>query len=57
VVTSLMLADVRLGSAPDAPLTVDAVDEGFVFIAPFGDGGGIARSRGIGGDHCQTMSR
>lgn len=38
VVRSVMLADVRLAQPPDDVLVVDAGDEGFAFIAPFGDG-------------------
>ena len=37
-IQSVMLADVRLGEAPEDVLTVDAARDGFVFIAPFGDG-------------------
>jgi 2-polyprenyl-6-methoxyphenol hydroxylase-like FAD-dependent oxidoreductase len=33
-----MLADVRLTSEPAAAVTVNAVGDGFAFIAPFGDG-------------------
>ena len=38
VVQSIMLADVRLAEHPDGVLTVNAVADGFAFIAPFGDG-------------------
>ncbi len=38
VVTSLMLADVRLTAAPEDVLTVNAVGDCFAFVAPFGDG-------------------
>jgi 2-polyprenyl-6-methoxyphenol hydroxylase-like FAD-dependent oxidoreductase len=37
VVRSMMLADVRLVEAPPSVLTVDTSDDGFVFIAPYGD--------------------
>src|SRR5215210_1626756 len=37
-IQSVMLADVRLGEAPEDVLTVNAVGDGFVFVAPFGDG-------------------
>jgi len=37
-VQSLMLADVQLTEAPPDLLTVNAVAEGFSFLAPFGDG-------------------
>jgi 2-polyprenyl-6-methoxyphenol hydroxylase-like FAD-dependent oxidoreductase len=37
-VQSVMLADVRLSEAPEEVLSVNAAGEGFVFIAPFGDG-------------------
>jgi 2-polyprenyl-6-methoxyphenol hydroxylase-like FAD-dependent oxidoreductase len=37
-VQSVMLADVRLDDAPAEVLTVNAVADGFAFIAPFGDG-------------------
>jgi 2-polyprenyl-6-methoxyphenol hydroxylase-like FAD-dependent oxidoreductase len=37
-IKSVILADVRLGEAPEEVLTVDAALDGFVFIAPFGDG-------------------
>lgn len=37
-IQSVMLADVRLTAAPPNVLTVDAVAEGFSFLAPFGDG-------------------
>jgi 2-polyprenyl-6-methoxyphenol hydroxylase-like FAD-dependent oxidoreductase len=36
-IQSVMLADVRLGEAPEEVLTVNAARDGFVFIAPFGD--------------------
>ena len=35
---SLMLADVRLADPPEDVLTVNAVGDGFAFVAPFGDG-------------------
>ncbi|WP_377270307.1 FAD-dependent monooxygenase [Peterkaempfera sp. SMS 1(5)a] len=38
VVSSVMLADVRLERAPDEVLGVGATGEGFGFVAPFGDG-------------------
>lgn len=38
VVKSIMLADVRLAQAPSDGLTVNANAEGFVLVAPFGDG-------------------
>jgi 2-polyprenyl-6-methoxyphenol hydroxylase-like FAD-dependent oxidoreductase len=38
VLTSIMLADVRLTNPPDDVLTVNAVGDAFAFIAPFGDG-------------------
>ena len=37
-VQSVMLADVRLETTPGDVLTVDANEDGFAFIAPFGDG-------------------
>jgi 2-polyprenyl-6-methoxyphenol hydroxylase-like FAD-dependent oxidoreductase len=37
-IQSVMLADVRLGEAPEEVLTVNAARDGFIFIAPFGDG-------------------
>ncbi|MBO0850915.1 MAG: FAD-dependent monooxygenase [Pseudonocardia sp.] len=37
-VRSVMLADVQLTEAPPDVLTVDTTQEGFAFIAPFGDG-------------------
>jgi 2-polyprenyl-6-methoxyphenol hydroxylase-like FAD-dependent oxidoreductase len=37
-VRSVMLADVRLDDAPTEVLTIEAVGDGFAFIAPFGDG-------------------
>ena len=37
-VRSVMLADVKLRQEPADVLTVDAVGEGFAFLAPFGDG-------------------
>ena len=37
-VQSVMLADVRLGEAPEEVLTVNATGDGFSFLAPFGDG-------------------
>lgn len=37
-VQSVMLADVRLQSQPEDVLIVDATEDGFAFIAPFGDG-------------------
>ncbi|MEU4242693.1 FAD-dependent monooxygenase [Actinoplanes sp. NPDC026619] len=38
VLTSIMLADVRLADAPADVLTVNAVGDAFAFVAPFGDG-------------------
>lgn len=38
VVQSVMLADVRLAEPPADVLVVNANDDGFAFIAPFGDG-------------------
>ncbi|MEV1002688.1 FAD-dependent oxidoreductase [Nonomuraea sp. NPDC050202] len=38
VARSVILADVRLAHAPQGVLTVNSVREGFVFMAPFGDG-------------------
>ncbi|WP_371480339.1 FAD-dependent monooxygenase [Kitasatospora sp. NBC_00315] len=38
VVNSLLLADVRLERTPAEVLTVGATEEGFAFLAPFGDG-------------------
>lgn len=38
VLTSIMLADVRLTAPPPDVLTVNAVGDGFAFVAPFGDG-------------------
>ncbi|TDE11843.1 FAD-dependent monooxygenase [Jiangella asiatica] len=38
VVRSVMLADVRLAEPPDDVLVIGAGDDGFAFIAPFGDG-------------------
>nr|WP_037275022.1 FAD-dependent oxidoreductase [Kibdelosporangium aridum] len=38
VVKSIMLADVRLDTRPQEAVTVNAVGDGFAFIAPFGDG-------------------
>jgi 2-polyprenyl-6-methoxyphenol hydroxylase-like FAD-dependent oxidoreductase len=38
VLTSIMLADVRLTRAPEDVLAVNAVGDAFAFIAPFGDG-------------------
>ena len=35
---SVMLADVQLSEAPEDVLTVNAARDGFIFIAPFGDG-------------------
>jgi 2-polyprenyl-6-methoxyphenol hydroxylase-like FAD-dependent oxidoreductase len=37
-IKSLMLADVRLSSPPRESLSINAYDDGFAFIAPFGDG-------------------
>src|SRR5918993_149394 len=37
-IQSVMLADVRLSEAPEEVLTVNAAGDGFVFLAPFGDG-------------------
>jgi 2-polyprenyl-6-methoxyphenol hydroxylase-like FAD-dependent oxidoreductase len=37
-VASLMLADVRLDDPPADVLTVNATDDAFAFVAPFGDG-------------------
>nr|CEL18878.1 monooxygenase, FAD-binding [Kibdelosporangium sp. MJ126-NF4]CTQ95318.1 monooxygenase, FAD-binding [Kibdelosporangium sp. MJ126-NF4] len=38
VVKSIMLADVRLTAPPEDVLAVNAVGDGFAFVAPFGDG-------------------
>ncbi|ONI77403.1 FAD-dependent oxidoreductase [Actinosynnema sp. ALI-1.44] len=38
VVRSIMLADVRLTAPPADVLAVNAVGDGFAFVAPFGDG-------------------
>ncbi|PZF80621.1 FAD-dependent monooxygenase [Jiangella anatolica] len=38
VVESVMLADVRLTTPPDDVLVANATDDGFAFVAPFGDG-------------------
>jgi 2-polyprenyl-6-methoxyphenol hydroxylase-like FAD-dependent oxidoreductase len=38
IVQSLMLADVQLTHAPDEVLSIDAADDCFAFVAPFGDG-------------------
>lgn len=38
VIKSIMFADVRLSTPPPDVLTVNAVGDGFAFIAPFGDG-------------------
>ncbi|WP_448810830.1 FAD-dependent monooxygenase [Agromyces bauzanensis] len=38
VLRSIMLADVRLAEPPADAITVNGVREGFVFVAPFGDG-------------------
>jgi len=38
VLTSIMLADVRLTHAPKDVLAVNAVGDAFAFVAPFGDG-------------------
>jgi 2-polyprenyl-6-methoxyphenol hydroxylase-like FAD-dependent oxidoreductase len=38
VLTSIMLADVRLAHAPEDVLAVNAVGDAFAFVAPFGDG-------------------
>ncbi|WP_035847183.1 FAD-dependent monooxygenase [Kitasatospora azatica] len=38
VVSSVLLADVRLERAPSGVLTVGATEDGFGFLAPFGDG-------------------
>ncbi|TDD67169.1 FAD-dependent oxidoreductase [Jiangella aurantiaca] len=38
VVQSVMLADVRLAQPPDEVLVANANDDGFAFVAPFGDG-------------------
>jgi 2-polyprenyl-6-methoxyphenol hydroxylase-like FAD-dependent oxidoreductase len=38
VLKSIMLADVRLTTPPDDVLMVNAVGDGFAFVAPFGDG-------------------
>jgi 2-polyprenyl-6-methoxyphenol hydroxylase-like FAD-dependent oxidoreductase len=38
VLRSVMLADVRLSSPPPDILQINAVDAGFAFIVPFGDG-------------------
>ncbi|MEY9873374.1 2-polyprenyl-6-methoxyphenol hydroxylase-like FAD-dependent oxidoreductase [Streptacidiphilus sp. MAP12-33] len=37
-ISSVMLADVRLGTEPEEVLTVGATKEGFAFLAPYGDG-------------------
>ena len=37
-IQSVMLADVRLSEAPEEVLTVNAARDGFIFVAPFGDG-------------------
>lgn len=38
VVSSIMLADVRLTEAPDDVLAVNGIGDCFAFVAPFGDG-------------------
>jgi 2-polyprenyl-6-methoxyphenol hydroxylase-like FAD-dependent oxidoreductase len=38
VLTSIMLADVRLAAPPEDVLAVDSVGDGFAMVAPFGDG-------------------
>ncbi len=38
VLTSVMLADVRLGDPPEEPLQLNANNAGLAFVAPFGDG-------------------
>jgi len=38
VLQSIMLADVRLSDPPDQVLAVNAVGDGFAFVAPFGGG-------------------
>ncbi len=38
VVSSIMLADVKLADPPEDVLTIGAEADGFVFIAPYGDG-------------------
>jgi 2-polyprenyl-6-methoxyphenol hydroxylase-like FAD-dependent oxidoreductase len=38
LLTSIMLADVRLADPPATVITVDAVKDSFAFLAPFGDG-------------------
>ncbi|MFG2195493.1 FAD-dependent oxidoreductase [Streptomyces sp. NPDC048639] len=38
VISSIVLADVRLAEKPEGLLTVSGVGEAFAFIAPFGDG-------------------
>ena len=38
VLTSIMLADVRLANPPEDVLLVNAVGDAFAFVAPFGDG-------------------
>jgi 2-polyprenyl-6-methoxyphenol hydroxylase-like FAD-dependent oxidoreductase len=38
VLSSIMLADVRLAEAPENVLAVNAVGDAFAFVAPFGDG-------------------
>ncbi|CAM4000042.1 FAD-dependent monooxygenase [Kibdelosporangium persicum] len=38
VLKSIMLADVRLSTPPQDVLAVNAVGDGFAFVAPFGDG-------------------
>src|SRR5215208_963685 len=37
-IQSVMLADVQLSEAPEDVLTVNVARDGFIFIAPFGDG-------------------
>ena len=38
VLTSIMLADVRLAQPPPNALAVNAVGDAFAFVAPVGDG-------------------
>jgi hypothetical protein len=42
---SAMLADIRRAHPPPNVLTVNAVGDGFAFIAPFGDGWDRTRPR------------
>ncbi|TMR99788.1 FAD-dependent monooxygenase [Nonomuraea basaltis] len=38
ILSSLILADVKLGQAPDRPFTVNAVPDGFALLSEMGDG-------------------